>query len=403
MRVLIADKLLPSVAERLSDSGCEVSVDPSLSGDALADAVGRTDAQVLVVRSTKVPADVLAGSSLGLVVRAGAGVNTIDMSTASARGVYVANCPGRNSLAVAELTIGLLVALDRRIPDAVAELRAGRWNKAEYGEARGLAGRRLGVVGAGQIGMAVAHQARGLGMHVTVWNRGTHRREAVERAGFAFNPDLIDLAANCEAVSVHLAATPETEGLAGADFFAALPDNAFFINTSRCEVVDEAALLDAVRTRGVRAALDVFSGEGAGGTDSIDVPLLREPGVIATPHIGASTMQAQEAVADEVVRIVQGFVATGRVANVVNVTAQSPASHMLVVRHLNRVGVLAHVFLALKNAQINVQETENIIFDGGKACIARIAIDSAPSEQVLTALHQGSVDLLDLQLVTRRL
>ncbi|MCO4772079.1 MAG: hydroxyacid dehydrogenase [Deltaproteobacteria bacterium] len=401
MRVLIADKLLPSAAERLRALGLEVLENAALKTATLGDALGEHGSHVLVVRSTKVPAEVLSRGRLGLIVRAGAGVNTIDVAAASERGVYVANCPGKNSLAVSELTIGLLVALDRRIPDAVADLRAGLWRKGEYSKARGLAGRRMGVVGAGRIGMAVARQARGLGMRVTVWNHGGRRKEAVEAEGFAFEPDLLELAANSDAVSLHLASTPETRGLAGEAFFGALPEGAYFLNTSRADLVDEAALRRAMSVGGVRAAVDVFTGEGAGAADSIDVDLLAEPNLIATPHIGASTLQAQEAVADEVVRIVAGYARSGSAPSVVNVEAASPATHVLIVRHLNRVGVLSHVFAALKDAQINALETENIVFGGGKACIARIAIDSAPAASILDSVPRGNPDILDLHLVAR--
>ncbi len=401
MRVLIADTLLPETVQRLAEAGCEVVERPSLSGDALGDALDEAQAQVLIVRSTKVPADVLSRGQLGLIVRAGAGVNTIDVTAASARGIYVANTPGKNGLAVAELTMGLLIALDRRIPDAVADLRRGAWRKSEYSNARGLAGRRIGVVGAGLIGMAVARRAQALGMSVSVWNRDGRRREEVKAAGFRFQPDLLALAARCDVISLHLAATPETQHIADAAFFGAMRQGAYFINTARSELVDEAALRAAMAARGLKVALDVFDGEASGGSATIDVPLLGEPGLIATPHIGASTDQAQEAVADEVVRIVTTYAETGEVPNVVNVKVRTPASHTLIVRHLNRVGVLSHVFSALKDAQINVEETENIVFDGKRACIARIAVDSAPTPAVLDTVRAGCADVLDLQLVAR--
>lgn len=400
MRVLIADKLLPLAADALREAGCAVTVDPSLSGDSLEEALRTTRAQVLVVRSTKVTAPMLQRGPLGLVIRAGAGVNTIDVSQASASGIYVANCPGKNSLAVAELAIGFLVALDRRIPDATTDLRAGRWRKSEYGKARGLAGRTLGVIGAGQIGMAVAERARALGMEVVIWNAGGRRRQQVEAAGFRYEGDLLALAAACDATTVHLAATPDTKGLLGADFFAAVPEGAYFINTSRDTLVDEAALRSAVEQRGVRAGLDVFAGEGAGGSDTIDVPLLSVPGIIATPHIGASTLQAQEAVATDVVDIVRAYEESGDVLNCVNVMRKRPASHLLIVRHLNRVGVLSQVFTALKEAGINVEETENIVFAGAEACIARIALAKAPSDALLSSLEADCPEVLAVDLVS---
>lgn len=399
MRVLLADKLHPCTGQALEAAGCEVIESPSLDDDALVQAIGDTRAQVLVVRSTKVPAAAFSSGDLALVVRAGAGVNTIDMEAASAAGVYVANCPGRNSLAVAELAIGLLIALDRRIPQASADLRAGRWRKGEYSDANGLAGRTLGVLGAGQIGMAVAERGRALGMRVVMWNRDDGLRERITAGGFELETDPLRLAARSDAVTLHLAETEETRGIAGPAFFTALGRGALFINTSRSGLVDEEALRQAVLERGVRAALDVFDGEPAGKSGEVTSPTLDLPGVIATPHIGASTMQAQEAVAEEVARIILAYLATGRVPNVCNVAARSPASHLLIVRHLNRVGVLSHVFSILRRARINVQETENIVFDGGLACIARIAIDSAPDPEVLTAIRSGSTDVLNLTLV----
>ncbi len=399
MKVLIADTLLPSAAQQLREAGCEVTESPALTDQDLPAALAQTGAQVLVVRSTRVPAEAFAGDDLALVVRAGAGVNTIDVQAASAAGVYVSNCPGRNSLAVAELAIGLLIALDRRIPQASADLRAGRWRKGEYSAASGLAGRTLGIFGAGRIGMAVAERARALGMRVVMWNRDDGLRAAIAQAGFELETEPLRLAARADAVTLHLAETDETRGIAGAAFFEALGRDALFINTSRSGLVDEAALADAVSHHGVRAALDVFASEPAGKTGDVGSPLLDLPGVIATPHIGASTLQAQEAVADEVVRIVRTFASSGEVPNVCNVTARSPASHLLIVRHLNRVGVLSHVFSALRVARINVQETENIVFDGGLACIARIAISAAPDPEVLRAIRAGSDAVLNLSLV----
>ncbi len=398
MRILIADKLPAIVTEALEADGFDLHLDPSLSGETLLAALLAFQPDVLIVRSTKVTAPML-GGGLGLVVRAGAGVNTIDVAAASANGVYVANCPGKNSRAVAELAIGLLVSLDRRIADAAQDLRSGRWNKAEFSRARGLAGRRLGIVGGGQIGLAVAARAKALEMEVSVWNHRDSVRGHVEALGASFHDDLHAMLTDCQVVSLHLAQNEHTRHLADRAFFEALPENAHFINTSRAGIVNEQALIWALDERGLRAALDVFEGEGSGGSGTVDAAILRHDRVIATPHIGASTTQAQEAVALEAARIVRAFRATGGVPNVVNVTEATPASHLLVVRHLNRVGVLSHVFAELKDASINAAETENIVFSGGEACIARIAIDSKPAEAVLARIRSGCPDVLALNLV----
>src|SRR2546429_1108403 len=138
MKVLVADKFEKSGLDGLKAAGCEVAYQPDASGDALTGAIRETAADVLVVRSTQVTAPMLEAGALSLVVRARAGHNTIDVATASQRGIYVSNCPGKNAVAVAELAFGLVLALDRRIPDNVADMRAGKWNKKEYSQARGL-------------------------------------------------------------------------------------------------------------------------------------------------------------------------------------------------------------------------------------------------------------------------
>src|SRR5687767_13200250 len=144
MKVLIADKFEQSGIDGLEAAGCEVISDPELKDDALRDAIAATGADVLVVRSTKVTTPMLDAGRLALIVRAGAGYNTIDVAAASKRGIYVANCPGKNAIAVAELAFALILALDRRVPDNVADLRAGKWNKKEFSRARGLYGQTIG-------------------------------------------------------------------------------------------------------------------------------------------------------------------------------------------------------------------------------------------------------------------
>jgi D-3-phosphoglycerate dehydrogenase len=173
-----------------------------------------------------------------------------------------------------------------------------------------------------------------------------------------------------------------------------------FINTARAEVVDAQALEAAVREKGLRIGLDVFAAEPAGATGSFADPLVSLPGVYGTHHVGASTDQAQDAIATEAVRIVRTFKETGKVPNVVNLARQTRASHTLIVRHRDRPGVLAHVFGRLREANLNVQETENIVFDGSHAAVARINLDGEPSAGTLDAIRTGNQDVIDLQLVT---
>jgi D-3-phosphoglycerate dehydrogenase len=402
MKVLIADAFEQSGLDGLKAAGCEVIYQPDLKDAALAEAVRSTAADVLVVRSTAVAAPVLDAGTLSLVVRAGAGYNTIDVATASKRGVYVSNCPGKNAVAVAELAFALLLALDRRVPDNVADLRAGRWNKKEYSKARGLFGRTIGLLGYGNIGQEMAKRAHAFGMPVVVWSR----RFATGAADPAAEPVPMqaartpqEVAERCDVLSVHLALNADTRGLVNASVLDRLKPGSFVINTARAEVMDYAALEKAVREKHLRVGLDVFPSEPAVATGEIKDAIATLPAVYGTHHIGASTDQAQEAIAAETVRIVATYKNTGKVPNVVNLAKKTPATHMLVVRHCDRPGVLAHVFDRLRSSEINVQETENVIFDGAQAAVARINLDRAPSETLLQQIQEGNSNILDLHLV----
>ncbi len=394
MRVLVADQFEQSGLDGLAAAGCEVSFEPSLKDQALVDAVAALAPDVLVVRGTKVSEDALAAGPLKLVVRAGAGYNTIDVPAASRLGIYVANCPGKNSVAVAELAFGLICAADRRIADNVADLRAGRWNKAEYSKARGLYGRTLGLIGVGGIGTEMIPKAKGFGMPVVAWSRSL-TTDAAARLGVEWAASPADVAAASDVVSVHVALNAATRGLLDAEFFAAMKDGAIFINTSRGEVVDEPALAAAIAAKGLRAGLDVFADEPSSGSGEFRTPLAELAGVYGTHHIGASTEQAQEAIAAEAVRIVSVFAETGTVPNVVNLATQTPATSTIVVRHLDRPGTLAHTLDVISAAGINVQEMENTIFDGALAAVARINVEGEIESSLITAIkaHTAVIDV----------
>ena len=398
MRVLIADKFEQSGIDGLKAAGCEVLSQPGLKDEALAQEVARFRPDVLVVRSTKVSEAVLSAGALKLVVRAGAGYNTIDVAAASRRGIYVSNCPGKNSIAVAEMAFGLILSLDRRIPDNVASLREGHWNKAEYSKARGLFGRTLGLIGVGQIGREMIPRAHGFGMPVAAWSRSL-TPERAGQLGVEFKLSPLDVAASADIVSVHLALTPETRDLIGTSFFDAMRPGGFFINTSRAEVVDADALAEAVKSKGIRAGLDVFANEPAGGTGDFADEIVKLNGVYGTHHIGASTDQAQEAIASETVRIVRTFKETGKVPNVVNLAKSTPATCALVVRHRDRPGVLASVLDVISTARINVQEMENIVFEGAEAAVARIHLEAEPTADVLERIRASNADVLEVNVI----
>jgi len=383
MRVLLADKLSDSVISRLQESGCEVKMQPELKGESLTAALGEFDPQILVVRSTKVlEADFDAASSLELVVRAGAGYDNIDVSKASGSGVFVANCPGKNSAAVAELAIGLILALDRSIPDNVMDARNGAWNKAKYGKSDGIKGKTLGIVGIGNIGKEVIRRAHGLEMSVVAWSRSLTSAVAAE-LGVTKMDSPNAVAAASDIVSLHVASNSDTKGLAGASFFEAMREGSFLINTTRGAVVDEGAMCRAIESKGIRVGLDVFSNEPAVKTGEFDHPLASNAGVYLTHHIGASTAQAQEAIAQEAARIIQCYTASGDVPNCVNLSVHSPATHQLTVRHLDKVGVLSRVLNEVSVANWNIQEMENVVFDEARAACAYIRFDGAADEEVV--------------------
>jgi D-3-phosphoglycerate dehydrogenase len=417
MKVLIADKFEKSGVAGLEALGCEVVYEPDLKDAALAEAIGKTQADVLVVRSTVVTEPMMDSGHLDLIVRAGAGYNTIDVKAASKRGIYVSNCPGKNSVAVAELAFGLIIALDRRIADNVAELRLGKWNKKEYSKARGLQGMTLGLLGFGNIGQEMAKRAQAFGMNLAIWSElgvslGPDRLPVDLPILVKFRPASLTLveprievfdtpaevAARCDILSVHLALNEKTRGIVNGQVLNALRPGSYVINTARAEVMDYDALRKAVKEKGIRVALDVYPKEPASATADFTDPVLGLPNVYGTHHIGASTDQAQEAIAAETVRIVKTFKESGRVPNVVNLAKQSPATHALIIRHKDRPGVLAHVFHALKQAGINVQETENVIFAQAEAAVARINLDAEPNAPVIAQI-KSNPDILDTHLV----
>lgn len=401
MRVLVADKLSPRVAERLEAAGCAVTTAPTLKGDALTDRLAALQPAVLVVRSTKVTAEHLhASGALALVIRAGAGTNTIDVASASARGIYVANCPGKNAIAVAELTFGHLINLDRRIADNVIALRAHTWAKKEFGKADGLFGKTLALLGVGSIGREVIARAHAFGIHVRAWSRSLTPAQAAE-LGVEHAATPLDACKGADILSVHLALKPETRHLVGRALLEALAPGAFVINTSRGELVDQDALVEAIETRGLRAGLDVFADEPGSNETAFPHAIADNPSVYGTHHIGASTQQATEQVGQEVIDIVEQYLNQGTVKNCINLAVRSAADHLLVVRHADRVGVLAGVLDCLRRGDVNVQEMENIIFTGSKAACARIQISGAPPASLLAEIdaseHVFATSLVSLE------
>lgn len=397
MKVLVADKFEKVGIDGLRELNCNVLYEPDLGANALPEAVRVFDPKILIVRGKKVGSSTLeAGGSLGLVIRAGAGIDTIDVEAASRLGVFVSNCPGKNSIAVAELVMGLILCCDRRIPDQVADLRRGLWNKAEYAKARGLHGRTLGIVGLGQIGREVARRAQSFGLRVVAWSRQLTIEDATRMAiGYCQTP--LEVVRQSDIVTINVAATAETRQLVNREFLAAMRPGAYLINTARGTVVDEAALAESVKEKGIRVGLDVYQDEPSGGAGEFHPSLVDLPGIFGTHHVGASTDQAQVAIAHEVIRIVQEYQATGGVPNCVNRLAKSSATHVLSIRHQNRPGVLAHVFTVLSRSEINVEEVENIIYHGAQATLARIHLSQEPTAEAMQEIRNGNPHILNAE------
>ncbi|MCX7798006.1 MAG: hydroxyacid dehydrogenase [Melioribacter sp.] len=312
MKILIADKFPELFIQKLKENKIEVIYNPKLGEKDLPDAA--KDVDCIVVRSTIVNKETIQKSTnLKLIIRAGAGVNNIDIKAANEKGVAVSNCPGKNSIAVAELTIGLMIALDRRIPHNVIDFKQGKWNKGEYSNARGLYGKTLAIIGFGNIGKEVAKRALAFGMKVYAKDIAKVEYEGVTE--FNNFEEILPIA---DVISIHLPATAETKNLFNEELFNLMKDGAIFINTSRAEVVDEDALIKAVKDKNLKVGLDVFNGEPEEKTGTVSSRLQELENVYVTHHIGASTEQAQNAVAEETVKIILTYMTNGLVLNCVN-------------------------------------------------------------------------------------
>ena len=379
MRLLFADRLPEQTIADLESRGHVCVMEPGLKADDLAARIAGFDG--LVVRSTKVKRAVFeAADRLALVIRAGAGTNTIDTDAAAAHGVVVCNVPGRNSAAVAELTMGLLLAIDRRIADNVADLRNGQWDKQRYSKAGGLLGSTMGIIGLGSIGLVVAERAAAFGINVQAAGQARPsgaRCGAGRAAGVTLCESLAELLASSDIVSLHVPSKSGTRNLVDAEFLEQLRPGAILLNTSRGDVVDEKALLDALDAGAIRAGLDVFADEPGSGQASWDSPIAKHPAVVATHHIGASTEQAQAAIAAGVTEIIDAFM-TGEARHCVNLDDRTLGSFTLTIRHLDRVGVLAQVLDRLSSAHLNVEHMQNRIFRGGEAAVATIDVGGQP-------------------------
>jgi D-3-phosphoglycerate dehydrogenase / 2-oxoglutarate reductase len=384
VQVLIADKFPDLYIDQLKEMDLDVIYSPKLGENDLPEAAKEVD--ILVVRSTNVIAETInASKNLNLIIRAGAGVNNINIPAANQKGIYVANCPGMNSVAVAELAIGLMISLDRRIPDNVIDFKNGKWNKGEYSKAEGLMGKTLGIIGVGNIGKEVAKRALAFGMNV--YGKDISRIEGMMIKDFSEMNQLLPL---CDIVTIHLPATSQTKGLFNKEMFNYMKPNSMLINTARADLIDQDAMIEAIKTKNIRVALDVIKGEPEGKTADISSPLQELKNVYVTHHIGASTEQAQNAVAAETIRIIKDYVHSGVIAHWVNRAKISDAHYQLVVKHFDKPGVLASIMSIIREKSINIEEIENIIFDGGVVACCTMKLKTPLTTEMLKQMNENT-------------
>ncbi len=397
MKILIADKFPEQYVEQIKIMVRELIYEPKLKENELSDNI--KDVDILIVRSTVVNAECINKSNkLSLIIRAGAGVNNININAANEKGIFVANCPGKNSIAVAELALGLICAIDRRIPENVIDFRNGKWNKALYSKADGLFGKTLGIVGVGQIGTELIYRAKSFGLRIIGWSRSLTDEKA-EMLGIDKIDTLEELFEKSDIISVHLAQNADTKKIITRDLINKLKKGAYFINTSRAGVVDEEALLSAVKEERIFAGLDVFNAEPEGKEGELKSEISSIKNIYVTHHIGASTEQAQNAVAEETCNIIKNYIELGEIRNWVNRCKKTAAKYQLVVRHFDKPGVLARVLRLLSEERINAQEMENVIFDGEKTACCTIKLDSKPSDKILKEMPEKEDEIIDISMV----
>jgi len=383
LKVLIADKFPDKYIKQMNVLDLDVVYEPTLGEKEIIEAAKEVD--ILVVRSTKVNEEAIKNSkNLNLIIRAGSGVNNINIQAANKKGIYVANCPGMNAVAVAELAMGLMISLDRFIPDNIIDFRKGEWNKAKYSKGSGLKGKTLGIIGVGAIGKEVAKRA--LAFEMNVYGKDITRIEGVQIKDFSEMDQLLPL---CDVVTIHLPATEDTIGLFNKKMFSYMRDGALLINTSRHNVIVEEDLIEAIKEKNIRFAGDVFKGEPEAKTGEVKSHFQDNPNVYITHHIGASTEQAQDAVAQETVNIISHYANSGIIDHWVNRAKITDAHYQLVVKHYDKPGVLAGVLDLLREGNINIEEIENVIFDGALAASCTMKLINGVSPEMLKKMSEN--------------
>lgn len=397
MRILIACEIPEATVEQLRSLATELVYRPQITAHQLREEIGATG--VLITGETRVSPEVIgAAPALQLIVHAGPGPGDLAVEAASARGVFVSDCPDQHAAAVAELAFGLLLALDRRIVEHTVGLREGRWNRAELIDARGMAGRTLGILGHGTSGRLVARRARAFDMRILAWSPAmSSATPPPPEPGVEFCSWPRDVARESDMVVLLAAPHEELQQYVDADFLLGMRPGAALVHLGHPGAVDEAALLSALDEGRIRFALDVVAAVSSGDPTRLRCRYCERPGVVGTQHIGPCTEQARQATADEILRTVRAYLVSGEVRNCLNLAERSPATWQLVLRVRDQVGVMAAILSAVQADGINAEEITSRVFTGAKAAVCTIALDERPSTEALEAIR-ALPDVLHLEL-----
>lgn len=387
MKTLVACPLPDFALAELRGLGTDLTYAPSITPEALSQEI--VDTGILVVTGKAVTPEMLERAEvLQMVVYAGSGSGQIAVDAASRAGIFVTHCPGTDALACAELTLGLLLALDRSIVPNANRLREGQWSREDYIGGRGLAGRTLGIIGDPPFCKALARLARALDMEIIAWLPETETDVARE-------PDIElcnwprEVARRSDAIVVH-GATAQGRAMAVDEqtidsvFLDSLKQDALLVHLGDISALDEEAITRAIDERGMRLALDVAP---TGQTGRAKTKLLQKPGVIGTIHTGGATEEARHAIAREVVAIISAFLISGEIRHPVNLAERSPATWLLVLRIRDQVGVMAGVLQTIRADGINAEEITSRVFMGAQAAWCTISLDERPSTEALNAIR----------------
>lgn len=389
-KVLIADKLSSAALNIFKMRGVEVDVKTGLPKEELLKIVDQYDG-IAIRSATKITKDVIAvAKKLKVVGRAGIGVDNVDIPAATAAGVIVMNTPFGNSITTAEHAIALMMALARELPAANASTHAGKWEKNRFMGVE-LYGKTLGLIGAGNIGSIVADRAKGLKMHVVAFDPYLSAESAEEKG--IEKVELDDLLARADFITLHTPLTPETKGILSAEALAKTKKGVRIVNCARGGLIDEAALkaaLDSGQVAG--AALDVFAEEPAKTN-----PLFGNEKVVCTPHLGASTEEAQENVALQVAEQISDYLLTGAIVNALNMPSISAQEAQLVKPWISLAEKLGAFAGQLTETSITAVE---ILYEGSAAKLNQRALTQAALAGLLKA-HMPEVNMVNAPLVAK--